>query len=94
MAKLEDNGFHVRLDGVELSEASRVRIQNGIQEVLLRELAGYFPNPDDPDSNKHLGNGIIIVPPRFWWGRILRVLNPAEVDGIPGLKNEINSERF
>jgi hypothetical protein len=95
MAKLKDNGFHVKLDGVELSEASRIRIQNGIQEVLLRELAGYFPNPDDTNSNnKHLGGGIVIVPPRFWWGRILRVLSPGETEGIKGLQHEINSQRY
>lgn len=95
MGNLKDNGFHVKLDGVELSEASRKRVQAGIQDVILRELAGYFPNPDDDEKRPgHLGNGVIVVPPRFWWGFILRPLRPNEVVGIKGWEKEINAPTY
>ncbi|MDB5023143.1 MAG: hypothetical protein JWP78_898 [Mucilaginibacter sp.] len=42
---------------MELNEESRKRVQAGIQELILHELAGHFPNPDDPGpKSKHLGN--------------------------------------
>jgi hypothetical protein len=94
MGNLKDNGFHVKLDGIDLPEASRNRIQAGIREVVLRELAAY-PNPDGDDTGTvHLGQGVVIVPPRFWWGYILRQLDRGEAVQIKGLENEINSKQY
>ena len=90
-----DNGFHVRLDGVKLSEGSRNRIQAGIQKVIMDELAGYYPNPDDDGKRPvHFGGGVVVVPPKWWWGFIVRQLVPAEVEGIKGLNEEINSKEY
>jgi hypothetical protein len=94
MGNLKDNGFHVKLDGVELSDASSKRIQAGIREVVLRELAGYYPNPDDDTGSVHFGQGVIVVPPRFWRGYILRQLDRGEALQIKGLENEINSKQY
>lgn len=91
-----DNGFHVRMDGVRLSDASKNRIQAGIQKVIMDELAGYYPNPDD-DGKSHTGNfggPVIVVPPKWWWGFILRQLVPNEIDSIKGLKDVINGKEY
>ena len=94
MAKKNNNGFHVQLEGVKLSEAARERIQAGIQEVVLRELAAYYP---DPDGGGGLGNdtgqhGIAIGRPRWWWGFILRELSQGEAEKLPGFETAINSQ--
>lgn len=39
MAKQIENNFLVALDGVKLSEAQKMKINSGIQEVVMRELA-------------------------------------------------------
>ena len=91
----KDNSFHVKLDGINFSEASMQRIQAGIQNVLLQELAGYTPNPEGDDKpHHHFGNGVIVVPPKWWWGFIIRELQPKEVTGIGNLEHEINSPRY
>ena len=90
-----DSGFHVRLDGVKLSEDSRNRIQAGIQKVIMDELAGYYPNPDDDGKpHVHFGGGVVVVPPKWWWGFIVRQLVPVEIEGIKGLNEEINSKEY
>ncbi len=91
----KDNGFHVRLDGIELSHEARERIQAGIQAVVMKELASFFPNPDDDGKPKHgfgHGGGVVVVPSKWWWGFILRQLQPKEIEGIHGLNEAINSK--
>jgi hypothetical protein len=88
MANLKDNGFHVRLDGIKLSEDARNRIQAGIQEVLLRELAGYFP---DPENDTSVGNGLIIIPPKYWRGIWFRSLALGEAENLKGYQSGQNS---
>ena len=91
-----DSDFHVRLDGVKFSEASQARIQAGIQKVLMDELAGYYPNPDD-DGKPHgpnFGGPVVVVPPKYWRGFILRQLQTAEIQTIKGLNEEINAKEY
>lgn len=91
----KDSGFHVKLDGIKFNDASMERIQAGIQNVLLQELAGYTPNPDGDDKPRHrFGNGVIVVPPKWWWGFIIRELRPKEITEIGGLQEEINSAGY
>ncbi len=90
-----NDGFHVRLDGVKLSEGANARIQAGIQKVIMDELAGYYPNPDDDEKpHHHFGGGVVVVPPKWWWGFIVRNLHPAEVEGIKGLNEAINAKAY
>jgi hypothetical protein len=78
MANRNDNGFHVKLDGIELSEESRIRIEAGIQEVMLREIAHMFPDPNsDPNSGS-----VIFMQPRLWRGIYMRPLNHQEGEAI------------
>jgi hypothetical protein len=96
--KKNEGDFHVELNGIKLSEASRNRIQSGIQKVVMDELAAYYPNPDDPDKpQRHhpFGDGgVIVVPPKWWWGFILRPIFPNEVDNIKGLQEKINAQQY
>lgn len=39
MEKQEENKFLVNLDGIHLSEEQKLRINSGIQEIVMRELA-------------------------------------------------------
>lgn len=83
----KDNSFHVRLDNLELSEASKARIEKGIQEVVLRELANY-PNPDDDTKPKGTiphPPGVAIIPPKYWRGFIAYKLKPEQLNGISEL---------
>jgi len=78
MAKLIDNGFHVKLDGFELNKEAQERIQLGIEEVVLRELAAHH-------SFGEGGSGHAVIIPSEWLGRILMNLSNAEVKNIrPG----------
>jgi hypothetical protein len=78
MANQNDNGFHVKLDGIKFSEESRNRIQTGIQEVLLREVSRMFPDPDSDLKS----SAVIFVPPRLWRGIYLRVLDHQQEEAI------------
>lgn len=89
----DNNGFHVKLEGLELSNDARERVQAGIQAVVLRELAAYKPNPDDNGKpSRHLGGGVVIVPPKQWWGFIVRQLTLPDLEKIPGLKEVVNAK--
>lgn len=93
MAKKNDNGFHVQLEGVKLSEAARERIQAGIQEVVLRELAAYYPDPDGGDGLGRDTPVIAFGKPRWWWGFILRELSQLEVEKtLPSLEKDLNTQ--
>lgn len=81
--KKDDNSFHVKLGGIKLTEASKQRIEAGIQSVVLKELAEYKPNPDDSGTS---GGGVIHIPPRIWRGFIAMYLTPKELESIQGLK--------
>ncbi|MDQ6902433.1 MAG: hypothetical protein M3139_05405 [Bacteroidota bacterium] len=57
----------------------------------MDELAGYYPNPDDDNSPRgHFGGGIAVATPKWWWGFILRQLQPEELEAIKGLNDVIN----
>lgn len=88
-----DNNFHVKLDGVKLTDKQRTEIERGIQEVVMNSLL-LFPNPDDSGTPRTPGHGVVVVPPRHWCGIILRPLSPAEEGNIEGLKQQVNSESF
>ncbi|MEJ0102597.1 MAG: hypothetical protein WDO19_08610 [Bacteroidota bacterium] len=94
--KKNEGDFHVALNGVKLSESSRNRIQAGIQKVVMDELAAYFPNPDGDDKPHrfHFGDGVIVVPPKFWWGFILRPILQNEAATIKGLEEKINAQQY
>lgn len=89
----DNNGFHVKLDGVELSNESRERIQAGIQALVLKELAAYTPNPDAPDKpSRHFGGGVVVVPPKWWWGFIIKKLTLPELEKIQGINEALNTK--
>jgi len=94
-AKKNEGDFHVALNGIELSEASRTRIQAAIQKAVMDELA-HYPNPegDEKPSRFRFDQGVITVFPRWWWGFILRQVRPEEVDGLKGLGPLINSKTY
>ena len=63
--------FIVRFHGIELSKEHAQRVQASIQKAVMAEvsassLAGYTPNPDDPDS----GGGSLVFLPHIWRGII------------------------
>ena len=95
MQSKKGGDFHVALNGIELSDASRNRIQAAIQKAVMTELAGY-PNPegDDKPSRLHIDTGVIAVFPRWWWGFILRQVRPNEIDALQGLGPQINSKTY
>ncbi|MDB5143878.1 MAG: hypothetical protein JWQ66_2591 [Mucilaginibacter sp.] len=74
MAQKINKGFQVKLDGIELSEAALTRIEFGIQEVILRELAAYHPVGESGS-----GDGFAFVLPHLWRGFILRRLSQGDV---------------
>jgi hypothetical protein len=59
------NEFIIRFDGVHLSKEASQRIQNGINDLLLQELAGQATFKADDDDNDYCG---IYIPHR-WIGR-------------------------
>jgi len=93
--KKNEGDFHVALNGIELSEDSRNRIQAAIQKAVMDELAGY-PNPDDDEKPRrpHLNDGVITVLPKWWWGFIIRGIRPGELEGFKGLGPLINSKQY
>jgi hypothetical protein len=94
-SKKNDGDFHVALNGIELSEAARNRIQSAIQKAVMTELAGY-PNPegDEKRGRFHYDTGLITVFPKWWWGFILRQIRPDELEGLKGLGPQINSKTY
>ena len=77
MTKLIDNGFHVKLDGIKLNKEVQERIQFGIQEVILRELAARHSIGESGS-----GDGFAFVIPKDWLGFILRELEHAELGKV------------
>lgn len=94
--KKNEGDFHVSLNGIQLSEDARNRIQAGIQKVVMNELAAYYPNPDDDYSSRgpYFNNGVIVLHPRWWWGFILRPILDNEIDNLKGFEKTINAERY
>jgi hypothetical protein len=90
MAKAKSgNEFYVKLENIQLSAESVGRIEAGIQSLVMSELAGYKPNPDDPyPTGPWPPKGwrphwpIIVRPPRPWPGLIARKLLPKEIAGL------------
>ncbi len=95
MQSKKNGDFHVALNGIELSESSRNRIQAAIQKAVMNELAGY-PNPDGDEKTSRFryDQGLITVFPKWWWGFILRQIRPEEVDVLKGLGPLINSKTY
>lgn len=94
--KKNEGDFHVALNGIQLSEAARERIQEGIQRVVMNELAGYYPNPDEPEKPRrhHFDNGVITVFPRWWWGFILRPIFNEELNSLTKFRDELNAPGY
>lgn len=70
--------FHVLLSGLKLPTELEGKIAAGIQSVVSSALAGYKPNPDDPnDDDGPFGGGgpHIVIPPIRWRGIWIKVLN-------------------
>ena len=70
--------FHVILGDIKLSAEAEKRIEAQIQQVVLAELAGYKPNPDDtrpprpwPGPWSGSFGQLVIVPPIKWPGFII-----------------------
>ena len=80
--------FHVKLEGIKFSSKVEKRIEAGIQSLIMNELAGYKPNPDDPDGRTPglLGNPIIIVKPKLWPGFIVMKLEQLDEKILKRLK--------
>ncbi|HVX25792.1 MAG TPA: hypothetical protein VHB70_05590 [Parafilimonas sp.] len=90
-----EGDFHVSLNGIQLSEDARNRIQAAIQKAVMNELAAYYPNPDDDyNSRAPFNNGVILLHPRWWWGFILRPILDNEIDNLEGLAKTINAEKY
>lgn len=73
--KSKSSEFHVDLGDVKLPPEAAERIQAKIQEAVLSELAAYKPNPEGNERLKPWwpkGGPIIVIPPREWWGIIIR----------------------
>ena len=93
MAKSKkDTEFYVRLENIQLSDAAVASIESGIQGLIMSELVGYKPNPDDPNPPKGrrppIGGPIIIRPPRPWPGLIARKLLPKDIQTL-GIKENL-----
>lgn len=81
MAKSKnDTEFYVKLENIQLSADSVKRVEAGIQKLVMNELVGYTPDPDDPNPApwplkdwKPFGP-IIIRPPGPWHGIIAKKL--------------------
>ena len=74
--KTSTSQFHVDLGDIQLSPEAAQRIEAKIQEAVLSELAAYKPNPDDdykPRPWWPKGGPIVVIPPRDWWGFIIRI---------------------
>jgi hypothetical protein len=83
MVKQGDNGFHVKLDGIELSDAAIDNIQKGIQEVVLRELAKHTPHKVEEVQNL---TGISAVVPSIYWRGLWIYLLKGGLAGDPAGK--------
>ena len=97
MAKSKkDTEFFVKLENIQLSENSVKNIEAGIQKLVMNELVGYTPNPDDPNPPKRWPGRppigpIIIRPPRPWPGFIIKKLLPNEIK-ILGIDKDFNPQ--
>lgn len=78
----------IKFNGVELSEEASARIQNGINNLILQELAGHQPAIGSSAKVKFQGDdycGVYI--PHKWIGReIIRLdlTNPASINRPDG----------
>lgn len=70
-ASAKGSEFHVILGNIKLSAAAEARIQSGIQSVVMSELAGYKPNPDDTPKSPFPWGSTIVIPPIRWPGFIM-----------------------
>ncbi len=96
---MENKGseFHVKLGGIKFSSEVEKKIEAGIQSLIMNELVGYKPNPDDSTGSakpiNHLGEPVIVIKPRPWPGFIcvrakLTDLNKiiTELENSPGFQ--------
>lgn len=94
MAKSKnDTEFYVKLENIQLSADSIKIVEAGIQKLVMNELVGYTPDPDDPNPApwpplkwppkgwKPIGP-IIIRPPRPWPGLIARKLTDKDLKAL------------
>jgi len=81
MSTSKSSEFHVKLDGIKLPADAESRIQSGIQSLVLQELAGFTPNPDDSGTPHrkipHLGGGGVIIPTK-WLGIWIDIFDEKE----------------
>lgn len=81
--------FQVKLEGVKFSREAETRIESGIRSLVLQELAGYTPNPDDPGHyhphpHPHGEGGLppVIFVPIKWPGLLMHVLDQKQFENI------------
>lgn len=67
----KNHEFVIKLEGVNLSEEASKRIQNGINELLLQELAGSGTGAASEGDDNYCG----VYIPRKWIGRQVLVAN-------------------
>jgi hypothetical protein len=78
----------IKFNGVQLSDEASARIQNGINNLILQELAGHQPTVGGSANAKFEGDdycGVYI--PHKWIGReIIRIdlTKPASINRIEG----------
>lgn len=93
--------FTVRLEGIRLSEKSEKRIEEGIQALVLSELAAYKPDPEAPPrvggpalSAERLS--FVARFPKEWLGfmalRVDRTLNPQLVKQLGDIEDKIRED--
>jgi hypothetical protein len=74
--------FIIKFEGVNLSKEASMRIQNGINDLLLQELAGHQPGGsvvnDDNQSDDYCG----VYIPHKWIGRQIIPVNFSRPDTI------------
>ena len=63
--------FIIKIDGVNLSKEASLRIQNGINDILLQELAGRGSGTTTGDDGEYCG---VYIPHR-WIGRQVLVVD-------------------
>jgi hypothetical protein len=84
MAKQVNNSFLVSMTGVKMTDAQKAKINSGIQEVVMRELA-QFDNSEILVKTKKVDTPISLKDFPFIWGII--------IDEINGRINVINQQQ-
>jgi hypothetical protein len=74
MAKQTNNNFLVSLNGLKITDAQKIKINSGIQEVVMRELA-QIDHTDITVKTKKVDAPISLKDFPFIWGIIADSLN-------------------